>query len=102
MANNKNGGTKLVETMIEKYGSYEAYKQAMRERASKGGKNGNKRTNPNYSGGFAGDNELAKRAGSLGGSRSMRGHKLVKIEGDTLIYKRLKDNEYIEVKERYV
>lgn len=33
----KQGGAKLVETMIKKYGSYEAYKQSMRERASKGG-----------------------------------------------------------------
>lgn len=102
MAGNKQSGRTLVETMTKKYGSYEAFRESMRERASKGGRNGSKKINPNYSGGFAGDNELAKRAGSLGGSRSMRGHKLVKIEGGTLIYKRLSDNKLIEVREHYV
>lgn len=49
----KKGGATLVQTMIEKYGSYEAYRQSMRERASRGGKNGTKKINPDYSGGFA-------------------------------------------------
>lgn len=53
----KQGGSTLVETMVKKYGSHEAYRQAMRERATKGGKNGNKKLNPNYSGGFAGKTE---------------------------------------------
>ena len=72
MAGNTKTGQALVATMIEKYGSYEAYRQAMRERASKGGRNGNKKLNPDYSGGFAGDKELAKRAGAIGGARSKR------------------------------
>lgn len=77
MANNKTGGVKLVETMIAKYGSYEAYKQSMRERASKGGKIGN-------TGGFASNvigndgltgYERARVAGAIGGRKSRRGKK---------------------------
>lgn len=74
MANNKQGGAKFVQTMIEKYGSYEAYRQAMRERGSTGGKNGK-------TGGFAsekiGDDgltgyERARVAGAKGGAISKR------------------------------
>ena len=70
----KQGGKKLVATMTEKYGSYEAYKQSMRERASKGGKIGN-------TGGFASNvigndgltgYERARVAGAIGGARSKR------------------------------
>ena len=87
MAGNKKSGKTLVETMIEKYGSYEAYKQSMRERAYKGGKNGNKAANPNYGGGFAGKREcfcdlvpgrhiIANCAGKRGGTISRRGKKV--------------------------
>ena len=73
----KQGGKKLVATMTEKYGSYEAYKQSMRERASKGGKIGN-------TGGFASNvigndgltgYERARVAGAIGGRKSRRGKK---------------------------
>lgn len=83
MAANKQSGQTLVATMIEKHGSYEAYRQAMRERASKGGKNGNKKLNPKYSGGFAaevpcscsiiqGQHIKAQCLGAKGGARSKR------------------------------
>ena len=71
MAGNKQAGQKTVATMVEKYGSYEAYRQAMRERASKGGSvKGTK-------GGFAADKERSRVSGALGGHRSKRGHKLI-------------------------
>ena len=77
MANNKKGGATLVETMIEKYGSYEAYKQAMRERASKGG------SVKGTEGGFAariscscsiirGEHIKAQCRGAIGGAISKR------------------------------
>jgi len=37
--NTPEGGKKIKETMIKKYGSYEAYKDFMRSIASTGGKN---------------------------------------------------------------
>lgn len=40
MANNKAGGQKLRETMINKHGSYENYVAYMKQVASVGGKNG--------------------------------------------------------------
>lgn len=40
MTNNKSGGQKAKQTLIKKYGSYEAYLEKMRENARKGGKNG--------------------------------------------------------------
>lgn len=79
MAANKQSGRTLVATMIEKHGSYEAYRQAMRERASRGGKNGN-------TGGFASNVvgsdgltgvERARAAGVKGGARSKRRKKNV-------------------------
>ena len=85
MAGNKQSGKTLVETMIKKYGSYEAFRQSMRERAYKGGKNGNKEANPNYGGGFAsksvGDDgltgyERARVAGAIGGRKSRRRKKV--------------------------
>lgn len=83
MAANTKTGQALVATVIEKYGSYEAYRQAMRERASNGGRNGNKKLNPDYSGGFAakvpcscsiiqGQHIKAQCLGSIGGARSKR------------------------------
>ena len=87
MAGNKQSGKTLVETMIKKYGSYEAFRQSMRERAYKGGKNGNKAANPNYAGGFAGKREcfcdliqgphtLPQCSGKRGGAISRRGKKV--------------------------
>lgn len=46
MSGTAKGGVKLRETMIKKYGSEEAWKEIMRQKASKGGKNSN-------NGGFA-------------------------------------------------
>lgn len=80
MAGNKQSGRKLVATMIEKYGSYEAYRQAMRERASKGGSvKGTK-------GGFAADNERSRVSGAIGGKYSRRGHKLIERHDTYGIY----------------
>jgi hypothetical protein len=50
--------------MIAKYGSEEAYKEHLRAIAGKGGTNGK---GPDYKGGFAGNRELARRAGAIGG-----------------------------------
>ena len=98
MANNKKSSATLVETMIEKYGSYEAYKQSMRERAKKGGKNGNKTLNPNYSGGFAGDNVRARIAGGMGGRYSRKGHKLIERTETSGTYRRMSDGAIVEIK----
>lgn len=56
-------------TMQERYGDITA---KMQETGRKGGKNGK---GPDYKGGFAGDRELAKRAGQKGGRISRRGGK---------------------------
>ena len=60
MAGNKEGAAKIRQKQIERYGSYEAYLQAMRERASLGGKNGLKENRTFYK-----DRELAKRASDI-------------------------------------
>lgn len=52
--------------MIKKFGSEAAWKAWMRENGRKGG------VKPT-TGGFAGDNDLAKRAGRIGGTISRRG-----------------------------
>lgn len=57
-------------SMIKKFGSEDAVKDFMRERGRKGGMNGR---GPGYTGGFAGDRELARRAGRIGGLKSRRG-----------------------------
>lgn len=53
-------------TMIEKYGSYEAYKEVMRQRGSKGG------SVVGVKKGFAANKLLAVEAGRRGGSISRR------------------------------
>ena len=60
------GGKKVREQGIKRYGSAEAYAAAMREIASKGGKNSKR-------GGFYNNSELARKAGSIGGKASRRG-----------------------------
>ena len=57
---------KWRQTMIEKYGSVT---DKMRETGRIGGQNGK---GPDYKGGFAADNERAKKAGAKGGSISRR------------------------------
>ena len=61
MAGTKEGGTKAAITNKLKHGS-DFYVRI----GSKGGKNG-------HTGGFAANQELAKRAGSIGGKISKRG-----------------------------
>lgn len=61
----KAGGQKVIQTMIKKLGSEEAWRAHMAEIGAKGGKLGK-------TGGFH-DRELAKRAGSIGGRISRRG-----------------------------
>lgn len=66
MAQTKQGGQTLRDTMIRKHGSEEAWKAHLREIGSRGGKNG-------HTGGFASSRELAVRAGRIGGKISKRG-----------------------------
>lgn len=80
MENNKAGGIKFVQTMIEKYGSYEAFRQSMRERASRGGSV--KGTNGGFASSKVGNDgltgyERARVAGAIGGARSKRRKKNV-------------------------
>ena len=56
---------KWRKTMIEKYGSEEAFKHKIRCMGSKGGRNG-------HTGGFAANRELARKAGRIGGLLSRR------------------------------
>ena len=92
MANNKKGGATLVATMIEKYGSYEAYKQSMRERASRGG------SVKGTTGGFASDNVRARIAGSTGGKYSRKGYKLIERTETSGKYRRMSDGAIVEIK----
>ena len=59
------GAIKARQSMIERYGSEEAYKAHLRSIGSKGGK-------VPSTGGFAGDRALARRAGAIGGRISRR------------------------------
>lgn len=62
------GGKNLRKSMIERYGSEEAWKEVMRSRGRQGG------TAP-YKGkkGFAANIDLAREAGKMGGHISKRG-----------------------------
>jgi general stress protein YciG len=66
MAGTKAGGATLRQTMIEKYGSEEAWKEFMRHNGRLGGQNGT-------TGGFYANRELARQAGAKGGRISRRG-----------------------------
>lgn len=87
----KQGGATLVATMTEKYGSYEAYKQAMRELGSRGGSvKGTK--------GFAADSVKARIAGSIGGRYGRRGYKLIERTETSGTYRRMSDGAIVEFK----
>ena len=84
----KQGGATLVATMVKKYGSYEAYKQSMRELGSRGGKIGN-------TGGFASNvigndgltgYERARVAGRKSGEISRKGLKFIKEDNGVRTY----------------
>ena len=64
MSGNKIGGRKAAKTNRAKYG-----KDFYARIGAKGGRNGK---GPNYKGGFAGNPELARLAGSIGGKKSKR------------------------------
>jgi hypothetical protein len=69
MAGTKQGAAKMKATMIAKLGSYEAYKEDLRIKSVKGGKNG-------HTGGFAAGYDGRERAriyGAVGGRISRRG-----------------------------
>ncbi len=66
MANTKAGGEKNRATMIEKYGSEEAYKQEMRRRASVAGK-------AKVPKGYSANKKLASQSGKIGGTLGKRG-----------------------------
>ena len=65
MANTKAGGEKNRATMIEKYGSEEAYKQEMRRRASVAGK-------AKVPKGYSANRKLASESGKHGDSLGRR------------------------------
>ena len=66
---------KWMESMIEKHGSAEAVREHMKSIGAKGGRNGN-------TGGFAARPDISKTAGSVGGSRSKKGYRLLgEVEG---------------------
>lgn len=65
MANTKAGGEKVRQTMIEKYGSEEAYKQEMRRRASVAGR-------AKVPKGYSANRKLASESGKRGGSLGRR------------------------------
>lgn len=64
MSGNKEGGKKAAKTNIKLHGK-DFYKRI----GAIGGRNGK---GPGYKGGFAGNPELAKRAGRIGGLKSNR------------------------------
>ncbi len=66
MSGSKEQGQVLKQTMIEKYGSEEAFKLHMRTIGAEGGK-------VKGPGGFGSDRELARRVGAIGGQKSRRG-----------------------------
>ena len=72
---------KFKRTMREHYG--ENWHDFFKKIGRKGGENGR---GPNYTGGFAGNIENAKRAGTLGGMRSRRGLKFIKEEDGFYVY----------------
>ena len=88
----KQGGATLVATMVKKYGSYEAYKQSMRELGSRGGSvNGT-------TGGFAADSARARTAGATGGKYSRKGYKLIERTETSGTYRRMSDGAIVEIK----
>ena len=88
----KQGGKKLVATMTEKYGSYEAYKQSMRELGSRGG------SVKSTKGGFAADHVRARIAGATGGKYSRKGYKLIERTETSGTYRRMSDGAIVEIK----
>lgn len=66
MSGTPSGGANTRETMIEIFGSEEAYKNFMGKIGAEGGRNG-------HTGGFHANRELARRAGAKGGAASRRG-----------------------------
>lgn len=77
----KKATERFRKTMAEKYGDVSAH---FKEIGIKGGENGR---GPNYTGGFAGNIDNARRAGALGGMRSRRGLKFIKEEDGFYVYK---------------
>lgn len=74
---------KYRRTMIEKYG-VDGVRKHYQTIGRKGGENGR---GPNYTGGFAGNVEKAKLAGSKGGSRSRRGLRYIGEDNGFYVYK---------------
>ena len=84
----KQGGATLVAKMVKKYGSYEAYKQSMRELGSRGG------SVKSTTGGFAADSARARTAGKC----SRKGYKLIERTETSGTYRRLSDGATVEIK----
>ena len=70
MAGSKAGAAKMKQTMIDRFGSEEAWREAMRNNGSKGGKRSSNLLG--NAGGFAVNRELAREAGKVGGTISRR------------------------------
>lgn len=68
MSGTKQGAEKRRQTLIQKFGSVEAYQQWQREQAAKGGVKAGGQTSTN----FKNNRELAARAGRIGGRKSKR------------------------------
>ena len=78
---------KFRETLLRKYGSEEAVREHFRKIGAKGGHNGT-------TGGFY-DRELAKRAGAIGGHRSLVGYKIISDEDGEVTYQNKKTGELL-------
>ena len=94
MAGNKKSGESLRKTMIEKYGSEEAWKAVMRENGRKGG------SVSTPTGGFAADKERARWAGAKAGKYSRRGHKLIERHDTYGIYTKTATGETVRIEYR--
>ena len=85
MAGTKAGGQKAAAKNLAKDPSFYA------KIGAKGGRNGN-------TGGFAADNVRARTAGSMGGTYSRKGHKLLERTETSGTYRRLSDGAIVEIK----
>lgn len=79
MPGTKEGAAKARLRLIEKLGGEEEYKKWVASVGAKGGAAG---FGPDYKGGFAGNKDLARRAGRLGGAISRRKAKIAKDIND--------------------
>lgn len=80
---------RLKQTLLKKYGSEEAVHKHFVEMGRKGGIRGGEK-------GFALDRERAKRAGTKGGEKSIRGHEFLKEENYMRWYRNKKTGRVVK------